>query len=53
MEGAAFFYACLLAEVSFVEVRSISNYVEKRNRDNWKMTEAITNLNAVLQGMIA
>ncbi len=53
MEGAAFFYACLLAEVSFVEVRAISNYVEKRNRDNWKIMEAVANLNAVLQGMIA
>lgn len=53
MEGAAFFYACLLAEVSFVQVRAISNYVEKRNRDNWKIPEAVANLNDVLRAMLA
>ena len=52
MEGAAFFYACLQSEVNFLQIRAISNYVEARNRDNWKMKEAIENLNEVLLAFI-
>ena len=48
MEGAAFFYVCLQLEVNFLQIRAISNYVEARNRDNWKMKEAIEKLNEVL-----
>ncbi len=48
MEGAAFFHACLLEEVPFLEIRSISNYVEKRNRENWNLPLAIESLNKVL-----
>lgn len=52
MEGAAFFYACLHAGVSFVEIRSISNRVEKRNRDLWDLPLAIEQLNEVVIGMV-
>lgn len=48
MEGAAFFYACLASGVPFVEIRSISNRVEPRNRDAWNLPLAIKNLNEVL-----
>jgi futalosine hydrolase len=48
MEGAAFFQACLTEGVAFSEIRAISNYVEPRNRENWKMKEAIENLNAYM-----
>lgn len=48
MEGAAIFYGCLLAEVPFVEIRSISNMVEPRNRDAWELELSIKQLNAVL-----
>ncbi len=48
MEGAAFFYACLQAEVAFLEVRSISNFVEPRDRKAWKVDRAIQNLNDTL-----
>lgn len=41
MEGAAVMYACLIAGVPFAQVRAVSNYVERRNRAAWKMTEAI------------
>jgi len=44
MEGAAFMYACMIARVPFAQVRSISNFVEKRNRSAWNMSEAIRNL---------
>ncbi len=48
MEGAAFFYACLLASQPFLELRSISNHVEPRNRENWDLAGAINQLNRTL-----
>lgn len=44
MEGAAFFYACRQAGVPCVQIRAVSNYVEKRNRDNWRIGLAVKNL---------
>jgi futalosine hydrolase len=52
MEGAAFFYSCLLSEVKFLEIRAISNYVEPRNRDNWDLPLAIENLNQTVWGLL-
>lgn len=45
MEGAAFFYACKQADVPCMQIRSVSNYVEKRNRAAWQIGPAIKNLN--------
>ena len=45
MEGAAFFYACNQMNVPCIQIRAVSNYVEKRNRDNWNIGLAIKNLN--------
>lgn len=45
MEGAAFFYACKRSIVPSVQIRAVSNYVEKRNRENWKIGLAVKNLN--------
>ena len=44
MEGAAFMYACMISGVTFAQVRAISNFVEKRNRAAWNMSDAIHNL---------
>lgn len=44
MEGAAFFYACLLEGISCAQIRSISNKVELRNKDNWNIPLAVKNL---------
>lgn len=44
MEGAAFFYACLLEGITCAQVRSISNRIEKRNKDNWNIPLAVKNL---------
>jgi len=44
MEGAAFFYACLLEGITCAQVRTISNIVEKRNKDNWDIPLAVKNL---------
>ncbi len=45
MEGAAFFYACQHAGIMGLQIRAVSNYIEKRNRDNWNIALAIKNLN--------
>ncbi len=45
MEGAAFFYACLLTEVPCVQVRSVSNFVEVRDKSRWNVELALKNLN--------
>ena len=52
MEGAAFFYACLQSLIPFLQIRSISNYVEPRNRAGWQLGLAIEALNAALVEMI-
>ncbi len=53
MEGAAFFYACLSANVSnFVAIRGISNYVEARKREAWNIPAAIEQSNQVLLEML-
>ena len=45
MEGAAFLYACKQAGVPSLQIRAVSNYVEKRNRDAWRIGLAVKNLN--------
>jgi futalosine hydrolase len=44
MEGAAFMHACLIHTLAFAQVRAVSNVVEKRNRDAWRMADAIGSL---------
>jgi futalosine hydrolase len=45
MEGAAFHYVCICEHISFLQIRSISNFVGERIKTNWKIKEAIDNLN--------
>jgi len=45
MEGAAVFYSCNQLGIPCLQIRSISNYVEERNRGNWKIGLAINKLN--------
>jgi futalosine hydrolase len=45
MEGAAVFYAASKESIPSLQVRSISNYIEPRNRENWNIGLAIKNLN--------
>ncbi|RBQ02626.1 futalosine hydrolase [Pedobacter miscanthi] len=45
MEGAAVFYAAKQLNIDCLQIRSISNYVEPRNKDNWKIGLAVKNLN--------
>ena len=46
MEGAVFFYSCKQVGVPCLQIRAVSNYVEKRNRDAWQIGLAIKNLNS-------
>ncbi len=45
MEGAAFFYTSRMSNIKCHQFRSISNKVEPRNKDNWDIPLAISNLN--------
>jgi len=52
MEGAAVFYACRMLNVKFICLRAISNMVEPRDRSNWRINEAIENLNKEVRYII-
>lgn len=53
MEGAAVFYAAHQAQVQCLQVRAISNYVERRQRENWQLEKAVANLNKWLAEFLA
>jgi len=53
MEGAAFFYACNQTGTSCLQVRSVSNYVERRNKEKWNIGLAVKNLNDYLAAILA
>lgn len=44
MEGAGFFYVCLLLGLPFLEIKAISNKVEPRNTKNWNIPQALITL---------
>lgn len=48
MEGAAFMLTCHREKIKHIQIRAISNYIEKRNIANWNISLAITNLNNFL-----
>jgi len=52
MEGASFAYAASCLQIPYIQIRSISNNVEPRDRSNWKMAESIKNLNIEIIKMI-
>lgn len=41
MEGAAFYFVCEKEKIPCIQIRSISNYVEKRNRGTWNIPLAL------------
>lgn len=53
MEGAAFFQVCNTFNVPCIQIRAISNKVERRNKDNWNLPLAIKNLNNKLVEIIS
>ncbi|HXB40947.1 MAG TPA: futalosine hydrolase [Bacteroidia bacterium] len=53
MEGAAFLWACNNEKVKCIQLRSVSNYVEKRDRSKWEIAKAINSLNEILIKLIS
>ena len=52
MEGATFFYICSRGNIPFLALRSISNMVEPRNKENWQITLALENLSEKLKEVL-
>jgi futalosine hydrolase len=52
MEGAAFFFACQNEKIPCLQIRAISNYVEKRNKKKWKMKLAVKNLCTIIEKIL-
>ncbi len=48
MEGAAFFTACAECHVPCVQIRSISNLIENRDKSRWDIPKAISSLCSTL-----
>jgi len=48
MEGAAALYTAKIMDLKILQLRAISNRVEPRNKDNWNINLAITELNKEL-----
>jgi futalosine hydrolase len=52
MEGAAFFHACLMENLPFLQIRAISNLVEQRDKSRWNLELSLKNLNRVLWDLV-
>jgi futalosine hydrolase len=52
MEGATFFYICIREKIPFLALRAISNRVEPRNRNNWRIQTALDNLSEKIKEVI-
>jgi len=52
MEGAALHYVCLMENIPFIQLRSISNYIGERNKKKWDMQDSIKNLNNELVKLV-
>ncbi len=52
MESAAFFFVVLQKQIPFAAIRAISNRVEPRNKRNWDIELAVSNLNHYLKKKI-
>ena len=49
MEGAAFLFACKHEGIPCAQIRTVSNYIEKRDRTKWEIGLSIKNLNETLE----
>jgi futalosine hydrolase len=48
MAGAAFFYCCLMEKIPFLQIRSVSYFIEIPKVDNWNLPLAIGNLTGAI-----
>ena len=44
MEGASFLYACRMNNIACLQIRAISNRVERRNKESWDIENSLENL---------
>lgn len=52
MEGAALHYVCLMKNIEFLQMRTVSNLVGERDKDKWHFNLAIYNMTEKLQKII-
>jgi futalosine hydrolase len=52
MEGAAFFFVCNQEQVCCLQLRAISNRVERRNRAAWDLPKALQQLSDVTYSLL-
>ena len=52
MEGAALHYVCLMEKIPFLQIRSVSNVLGDRDKNRWKLKEAIESLHESLVFLI-
>ena len=52
MEGASLHFVCLEEQILFLQIRSISNVVGERDKQKWKIKEAIRNLNIEIEKIL-
>lgn len=52
MEGASFIYACKMHKARFIQIRSVSNYIEDRDVSKWNIPLAVHNLNHFLLDLL-
>lgn len=52
MNGAAFFYVCLREKVPFLQIRSISHFVEIRRIESWNIPAAIDSLTGTILNIL-
>ncbi len=52
MEGAAFFAACNEFNIPCIQLRAISNYVERRDKSKWDIPGALKNLHLKTQEIL-
>lgn len=52
MEGAAFMYSCKLSKERFIQIRSVSNYIEDRDVSKWNIPLAVHAINHFLLDLL-
>lgn len=52
MEGAALHYVCLMEKIPFLQIRSVSNVLGDRDKNRWKLKEAMESLHESLVFLI-
>jgi futalosine hydrolase len=52
MEGAALHYVCLKKNIPFLQIRSVSNFIEPRNTANWNIALAIQSYSCAIEKIL-